>query len=359
MNRAIVADGPVEGLENVMLPLVSLGVNVVFGGLSWVILTDDHRAPAKCAAEEIPSVTKLAGLLRMSQGIVWLMLGNKDNAIASFNRAIEIGPENPTGYALRALLRLSDASRDDLDLALIDISRAIELHPAATFSYRVRACLHFRLGNPPAAMADCDYVVKLDPTDDTSYAQRGGLHGMMGHYDAAIADCTEAIRLNPENAEAFYYRGIARALQSDWEGARADGYEGLRLCPTDHRNYELLIEVFTQTREYDKAIDMCTKAHAKYPKTGRYLTLRGQAYASMERWEEAIADLSEVIRGDTMNISALLVRAQCHLHRGDYDEAIADCTMVTGFRDNEKARIVRARVCSWHLGGFFEWRGVV
>ena len=58
------------------------------------------------------------------RGIAWGRVGNYDEAIAEFTRAIEIGPDDAWTYHARGL---SFAAKGELDQAIRDYTKAIEL----------------------------------------------------------------------------------------------------------------------------------------------------------------------------------------------------------------------------------------
>ncbi len=80
--------------------------------------------------------------------------------------------------------------------------------------------------------------------------------------------------------------------------------------------------------------------------------------------DETISICSEALRFDPGHIGAYLLRASCHLRKGDLDQAIADCsTVIQGDPNNSTAYGVKATA---HLGkgdaekakaDFAKWQG--
>ena len=72
-----------------------------------------------------------------NRGRLWLLIkGDKDLAIADFNKAIELKPQYTEAYYWRGAIWLN---KGDKDLAIADFNKAIELEPQNDIVYRITA----------------------------------------------------------------------------------------------------------------------------------------------------------------------------------------------------------------------------
>ncbi|XP_063540630.1 RNA polymerase II-associated protein 3 isoform X2 [Cydia strobilella] len=100
-----------------------------------------------------------------------------DEAIACYNRAIELVKDDAIYYANRGLCYLK---KDSLHQAETDCSTAIGLDPTYVKAYQRRATARERLGSLRAASQDLNEVLKLEPHNSQAKKQRDDLRNRMG-----------------------------------------------------------------------------------------------------------------------------------------------------------------------------------
>src|SRR5947199_8936550 len=182
-----------------------------------------------------------------NRGNVTKAKGDPDGAIADFTSAIDLdptpalasthrgapthakGPAPGADADLKSAEKIElvnhgieKAKKGDLDGALADFNRAIKLSPNNAVAYYNRAHAKRLKKDAAGALADCTRAIELDPKFGEAYFERGTLKGRNKDVDGAIADFTRAIELKPNYALAYYNRGIARKAKGDKAGADAD-----------------------------------------------------------------------------------------------------------------------------------------
>ena len=112
---------------------------------------------------------------------------------------LEIASDNPAILSNRGNIRLS---QNKLDEALADYNKAVELSPNVTDPYLNRGIAWEALGMWQKAIADYDLVLELDPNDAEAYNNRGNAKSGLGDWQGAIADFQKAFELDPKYAFA-------------------------------------------------------------------------------------------------------------------------------------------------------------
>jgi tetratricopeptide (TPR) repeat protein len=176
-------------------------------------------------------------------GGIHLAIGERDKALAAFDRALELEPDDVAALAQRGRIRVDAGEHEralrDLDhavelapgdaehhvarakpLALLGrldeavsaASRAIELAPDHILAHRLRAVYRSHAeGMPNAAVtADMRRAWELSPTNAIyrkEYLEH--LEGL-GAVDEAIAVLDRALELEPDSAELLYERGACK-----------------------------------------------------------------------------------------------------------------------------------------------------
>ena len=160
--------------------------------------------------------------------------GDYGRAIAEFDSAIRLNPNNPWAYRNRAD---AYASKGDLDRAIADYNKAININPGYAKAYSGRGVAYRRMGEFDQAIRDYGRAVRLNPRDAEVYKNRGAAYGSKGDYDRAIADYDAAIGLNPNMAIAYLNRGLAYAKKGAFDPAIADFDAAIGLNPNYTKAY--------------------------------------------------------------------------------------------------------------------------
>jgi tetratricopeptide (TPR) repeat protein len=225
-------------------------------------------------------------------GQVYHRMGQDEQAIAEYNRAIQLNPGDPNNYAGRGE---AYAARDQLDPALADFNEAVRIDPGHVQGHRLRAASLSRLGQNENALADLDALIRANPTDAGALKNRGGVLVRMGKYEQAIKDLDEALELDPRRVSALLNRGAA----------------------------------YNELHQYERAITDLDEAIRLDPNHSAARTNRGLAQLALGRYERGIDDLSEAIRLDPKNAVAHFNRAEAYVRLGQLDRAVDDFDATT------------------------------
>jgi tetratricopeptide (TPR) repeat protein len=296
-----------------------------------------------------------------------------DRAIADFDQVIRLDPKNFFSYVHRG-----DAYRlkRDYDRAIADFDKAIEvvgfkgdspksfrgglegdLDRSLHFAYSGRGDAYKDKGDYDRAIADYDKAIRLNPYA-REYTSRGiaYLNGKYD-YDRAISDFDHAIRLDPKNAIAYSNRGDAYEKKRDYPRAVADYDQSLKLDPNNaiaRKGRERVQALLTANwpspapaqaqlppppqaaddretcgrRQYEEGIAACSRLIKRNSSDGEAYLMRGHHHLSKGDYDHAIADYSQAIRLDYGDLippgGAYQFRARAYEAKRDYDHAIAD-----------------------------------
>src|SRR6266404_9270819 len=172
----------------------------------------------------------------MARGVAYGMKGDHDRAIAEYNEAIRLEPNDAFLFAARGG---AYGLKEQYDRALADYGEAMRLSPKEThLSPEIDASflcgrgeVYLGKGDEDCAIADFDQAIRLDPKAAPAFFGRGRAHNNKGHHDRAIADLDEAIRLNAKKCDYFCARGDAYLDKGDNDRAIADYDDAIRLEP--------------------------------------------------------------------------------------------------------------------------------
>ncbi len=154
------------------------------------------------------------------------LLGPSDfkGAASKFSDSISI-VETPAAYIERAnaYQKLGQAEN-----ALADWKRAIELDGNSATAYAARGTYYRIAGKHAESMSDLDRSIQILPNVEALY-QRGQLFAALGKFDDAMKDYNHAIELHREVPYLYMARASARRALGDPQGSLDDPAIALRL----------------------------------------------------------------------------------------------------------------------------------
>lgn len=263
-----------------------------------------------------------------------------DEAIADFNKAIELNPEKIYAYYNRGLakFRLGDleAAQGNTEKAkalytsgVEDSTQAIKLNPDDPYTYHNRAGGKSRLSQLETntakaqeyyqdAINDWTHTIKLNPEDINAYshlgivkvnfgeskADQGEIAGAQVLYTSAIENCTHAIHLNPRYPSPYITRGYAQFRLGKTKADQGNMPEAKAL--------------------YQAAIQDCTQAVQLNPENADAYGNRGVAKAALGDAEGAIEDFDVAIRLNPESAEIYYDRARAKESLGQTEAAKVD-----------------------------------
>lgn len=147
-------------------------------------------------------------------GYAALKLGRYEEALAAYERAVELKPADTFSWsgcalALVGLRRLNDA--------LPPAERAVELAPTTIYVLAICGDLLRRLGRYEDARRLAQRMVDCAPGDDTGWWLLGDALKSMGRFDDALAAYEQAARLDPAAAVRDLDRSECLAALGRWD----------------------------------------------------------------------------------------------------------------------------------------------
>jgi tetratricopeptide (TPR) repeat protein len=339
-------------------------------------------------------------------------LGEFDAAIDDGTRLVELRPEHPGGYALRAWARFetgdAEGAQEDivaatrplpedtqawdaffirclalkavgrLDEAEQDCLRVLDLNPGHVISLDALGLIAFERGE--TAVDDdeklahyqngIDYmrqVIEIDPDNAAAYKNVGAAEIPLRQFSDADRDLSRAVELNPEYAHALLDRAQVRVFLGRPQEALDDvnrGVESYFAKPDDRLASQLdprevlatRVFVATYVEDYDTAIGDVTTLDEQGGSSPWLLTMR--ALALLESGGDrgrAIADLDQAIGMNQDLAQGYDRRGYAYYLAGDYERAQADLdealTLVTLLDLQERSELFYHRALLFQAQG--------
>jgi tetratricopeptide (TPR) repeat protein len=154
-----------------------------------------------------------------NKGNALLNLGNNEEAIVCYEKAIELDPNDAYAWNNKGL-SLSNLAR--YEEAIKSYDKAIELDPNDATVFYNKGAILYNLARYEEAIKSYDKAIELDPNDANALSDKGLCLDELARYEEAIECHDEAIKLNPSDSRFWYNRACSQVLKGDIKKGLAD-----------------------------------------------------------------------------------------------------------------------------------------
>lgn len=241
------------------------------------------------AIEHNPFITDAYEL----RGVIRQNMGKTKLAIADYDKALEMLPEN-RGILFNKALALDELK--DYDAAKNVFDLLISKHPRFDSGYLGRAKLYLSLKDTVAAISDIDKALSINKNAVNAYVMRADI-AINSHkdYEKALADMNEAIRLQPKYSGYFINRAFLRHQTDDYYGAMSDYDYAVQLDPLNSVALYNRALLRAEVHDYNRAIDDLNQVLALNPNDYRTLYNRSIVLKEKGDYNDALKDVNKVI----------------------------------------------------------------
>jgi protein O-GlcNAc transferase len=255
-------------------------------------------------------------------GDTLLALGRAAEALAQFERALELKPGfllalNNRGNALQALGRH--------DAALLSYDRALAQEPGSADILNNRANALLSLRRLEEAEADSRKALALQPGHVEALLNLGKAQFARSRFDDALQSFDAAIAAGPNHADAWRHRGMALATLRRHQEAWSSYERAIALKPDFADAWIASGVLYSELAQFDKAIKCYRQALAAQPGSVSAKYHIADALRKLEKNDEALAALEEVLRLDPDYDYVRGQLAWLRRQRCDWRSFAADC----------------------------------
>jgi len=132
----------------------------------------------------------------LSRGDYYLSMNQADQALADFNQATVLNPNNPEAFQYQGHALIQ---KEKFAEAAAAYTKALQLNPADTASYNNRANTFLLRGEYARALDDYTRAIRMAPEQTDARLNRGMLFLIQEKYTDALQDFKEVLARNPGN----------------------------------------------------------------------------------------------------------------------------------------------------------------
>jgi tetratricopeptide (TPR) repeat protein len=278
---------------------------------------DNALASYNAALELNPN---LAEILTVS-GLIWSAKGDLDKALLVYGAALILNPNDCETLIKRGFIW---QAKGDLDKALLDYDAALILNPNDNKTLISRGLVLLAKGDLDKALLDYNAVLAVNPNDNDALSDRGFVWLAKGNLDKALSDFDVVLSLNPKNDQAFTDRGLAWQAKGDLDKALLDYDEALKLNPKNNTALNKRGLVWQVKGNLDKALSDYNAALAINPKDDSAFYSRGNVWRDKGDLNKALLDYDKSLKFNPKNYKALANRGFVWQIKGNLGKALLD-----------------------------------
>lgn len=286
-------------------------------------------------------------------GCVYMLAENPAQALQAFDSSIDMSPENPVPYLLRAQLRYQNG---DIDGALQDAQVYLKSGGNDREMLMTAASI-CELGGDLQGAEEA-LTRQLQETSENAdkalaYAERGRIHYLMGMEQEATEDIRKAKQMNAAVLTGVHYAivGLCEYNAGDYTEGGKDFLRAAQLSEEGNAEYyEQAIMCGYLSNNYDFIKQTIEEAERKDMMTANALLIEGILMFSEERYEEAETAFSESIEAGMVTVGTYYYRGLTRLAMGDFEHAAGDFTEALNWETDKDSCIFNRGVCYAALG---------
>ena len=223
-------------------------------------------------------------------------------------------------------------SKGDNAGALTLLDKSLKENPSYAEVYVTRGMVYGSQQRSKEALSDFNEALKLDPNNPMALMMRGAFYGEEKKYDLAIADFTKALNLNAKYFEAAMSRGFSHIVKKEFDfkmfEARGDAYTEIKDYDNAIADYTRAMDGNTDAKSLETNYDNRARANFKH---GIEALREKNTQLAIGHYGLALKDIEEVLKLSPNSTDALSfrqgiysARAQVYFARKEYDKAWAD-----------------------------------
>ncbi len=228
-----------------------------------------------------------------ARGLVHADMGKYDLALADFDTAIKLEPEHAPTYEAKAMVL---TKQEKYEAALAALAEASKVEPKSVEPLVQRARVHAMQMKLQAALNDLNKAYGMEPDNLAVLLLRAGIYQELEEYDKAMGDVEQILKLSPGLAPAVRLKAFVLADQEKMAEALRLLEEFIEDNPDDEQAKLQLAMLSTADDRPRRAIGIYTRLLEKDPDDWIALRGRADAYLSIGKHAEAIADYERAVK---------------------------------------------------------------
>lgn len=247
---------------------------------------------------------------------------NKDwkDSFTLFDDLVEKNPDHFHPYLIRGITHVQFGNRE---AALADYNKSISLNPNSAKTLANRASVKGMLGDYEGALKDANQALKIMPGYDNALNNRATARIYTKDYEGALEDISALMKMDSTRTDLINKRIMVLEKLGRQQDILNSYLELIRQEPGNYVNYGKAGEMYYRLDQNEKAIEYLSKSMQLKPNYYQPLMLRGNAYYKTGQYKKALADFNRFAQYSS-DPNAWYNAGMCHMMLKEMSEACDD-----------------------------------
>jgi len=254
-------------------------------------------------------------------GRVLIDLDQTDEAVQVAEQAIALNPDDPRGYAIKAIALMWSDPPTAIQAAILGKDADPNFAPL----YAASDVAFYNLQRFEEAIREGQRAVDLDPNDPFVYIASHFALLYIGNYQAAIDAVTRAIEISPNLTTSYFYLAALYALPQVRQPEKAFAIYNriIEMEPNNAKAYLRLCETYARVEyaQFDVAQGYCDQALEIDPNYGSAYRETGRMQYNRRNYEGAIESFENCVRLGATDIECWYLRGLAHFWLDECEDA--------------------------------------
>ncbi len=268
-----------------------------------------------------------------SKGIEYFEQNNLNEAIACFDRAIDL---NPASFRplMNKSIALSDLGRHEEELACLE--KAVKLAPEEFAIWLNLSSALTNLDRLEEALEAVTRALALNPDDGLSWYNKGKILVDLDRLEEALTCYDRALKIDPRDTHALNNKGTCLLRLGDYYNANACFEQVTSIKPDHIFAWNNQGEALNKLKRFDMAIRCFEKALSLRDYASPWCG-KGESLLSLGKPEEALAAFTKALDHHYIYTDAWLGKARCEEQLGLESDRINSLKRYIGFAAAKKS----------------------
>ncbi len=254
------------------------------------------------------------------RAVVQSSLGEKEAALASYDRALKVRPNYAEALSNRGVT-LQELKRFEEALASYD--RALKVRPNYAEALSNRGLTLQELKRFEEALASCDRALTVRPDFAEAHSNRGLTLHELKRFEDALASYDRALTVRPDYSEALFNRGNTLKELKRVEEALASYDRALTVRPDYAEALSNRGNTLKELKRFEEALASYDRALTVRPDFAEAHSNRGLTLHELKQFEEALASYDRALTVQPDYAEALSNRGVTLKELKRFEEALA------------------------------------
>lgn len=289
-------------------------------------------------------------------GKLLIELDKSAEAVPLADRAMQVAPNDPRGYALKARALMWNDPTSAIPVA----TNGLEVNPNFSPLHSALAIAYTNIGRYQEGLVRAQKAIELDPMDGDAHYAYSFVLVYVGRYQQAIDELEQQIALNPNlTGPYFELAGLYRRIKQE-KMAVAVYQHILTIDPKNAKAYQRMCATYVAVGEFQQAEPFCDQALDIDPNYADAYQVLGQLQYARRNYEGSIESFKKCVDLGSTAIECWYLRGLAYYFLADSSNnycsqawdilsqslqmAQADATVPEGVKDNIRTGLTNITV---------------